>query len=115
MNAQQINWNSGFNIKLPNSIELALNNFDCVVIDGKGSDNIFQFFKVKRKDFNDIVAEVIEDYFGTTNGFAIEYVRELSMYGLLAKDQRDTPLYNREFHVDSFLKLLDATMSELST
>ena len=97
----------------PNNETVNKDNFTCTVIDGKGYDNIFQFFEVKIEDFDDLIAEVIEDHFGNTEPFAIEYVPELSMYGLLAKDQRDGPMYNSDFHIHTFLDLLDKTITEM--
>lgn len=100
-------------LTIPEHQEYDRNSFSCLVVDGKRNDLIFQFFKVKTADFSDIIAEVIEDHFGDTNKFAIEYVREMDMFGLLAKDIKDNPLFSKEFHIVRFLDLLDKTITEL--
>ena len=106
-------WSTGFSLAAPENETVAKDNFNCLVVAGKGLDNIFQFFEVKIDDFEELIAEVIEDHFGDTEGFAIEYVPELKMYGLLAKDQRDNPMYSRDFHIYDFLDLLSNTITEL--
>tara|TARA_Y100001972_G_C7469764_1_gene239262 strand:+ start:244 stop:582 length:339 start_codon:yes stop_codon:yes gene_type:complete len=105
-------WNI-HNLQIPNNETIDKDNFTCTVVDGKGTDNIFQFFNVKIDDFDEVLAETIEDHFGNTEGYALEFVSEMSMYGLLAKNQRDNPLFNKEFYVDQFLDLLDKTITEL--
>lgn len=106
-------WNEKFSLSAPENETVDLDNFSCIVVHGKGMDNIFQFFKVKFDDFEELIAEVIEEHFGDTESYAIEYVDELNMFGLLAKDQRDNPLYSKDFHVYGFLELLDNTIEQL--
>lgn len=103
-----------FQLAMPEHEEITHNNFTCIVVDGKGSDLIFQFFSVKVQDFENIIAEVIEDHFGSTDNFAIEYVTELSMFGLLYKDAKAHPLFSKEFHIYKFLSLLDDTITAVS-
>ena len=97
-------------LEVPEHEEVKKDTFQCLVVAGKGQDLIFQFFGVKAIEFPNIIAEVIEDHFGDTNNFAIEYVRELDMYGLLAKNIKQNPLFSREFHIIRFLDLLDKTI-----
>lgn len=99
-------------LEIPRHEEIQRDNFQCIVVDGKGDDLIFQFFEVTIKPFSDIVAEVIEDHFGSTDKFAIEYVAELKMYGLLAKDLKSNPLFSKETHIVKFLDLVDKTITE---
>ena len=106
-------WNEKFTLTAPENETIDMKNFSCMVVHGKGLDNIFQFFRVKFPEFDELVAEVIEEHFGDTDLFAIEYVGELDMFGLLAKDQRDNPLYSKDFHVYGFLDLLDSTIDQL--
>ena len=108
-----INWQQDLSLQIPDNETIETDNFNCVVVDGKGMDTIFQFFGVRTPEFSDVIAEVIEDHFGNTAGFAIEYVPELKMYGLLAKDHRENPLYNKDHQVYNFLDLLDSTITEL--
>lgn len=103
----------GLKLVAPENEEIFKDSFMCIAKDGKGLDNIFQFFSIKVKDFPQILAEVIEDYFGDTSKYALEYVPELKMYGLLAKDQRDNPLYSKKFHIHGFLTFLDNTIKEI--
>lgn len=107
------NWEQSFQLQPPKHDTVEKKNFMAVISDGKGDDIIFQFFKVKIQDFDGLLAEVIEDHFGSTNSFALEYVQELDMYGLLAKDIKSNALFNKKFHIDSFLDILDSTISEL--
>ena len=106
-------WESQFHLQTPEHEEIDLANFNCIVVDGKGHDLIFQIFEVKIDDFEELIAEVIEEHFGATEGFAIEYVPEMSMYGLLYKDARTDALFNKEFHVYEFLDLVSNTITEL--
>lgn len=106
-------WQELFQLQVPEHETIDKDNFSCIVVNGKGNDLIFQFFSIKDPDFDETVAEVIEDHFGNTEAFAIEYVREMDMYGLLAKDIKDNPLFSKEFHVYQFLDLLSKTITEL--
>ena len=107
-------WNQNFSLRIPDNEDIEKSNFSCIVVDGKGYDTIFQFFNVKSSDFDEVIAEVIEDHFGDTEGFAIEYVDEMDMFGLLAKDLKDNPMFSRDFHIYDFLDLLDSTITELN-
>ena len=109
----QQDWDSLFSLHTPEHEDLSFDNFNCIVVDGKGTDIIFQFFNTETKDFEEICAEVIDDHFGDTEGFAIEYVPEMEMYGLLYKDAKDNPLFSRDFHVYDFLDILSKTITEL--
>lgn len=109
----QQDWGSLFSLQTPQHEDISTDNFECIVVDGKGDDIIFQFFGIKTEEFDEIIAEVIEEYFGTTEGFAIEYIPEMSMYGLLYKDAKANPLFSKEFHVHDFLDLLSNTITEL--
>ena len=113
MNIEAVLGNQKISLSVPENKEYKRDNFTCLVVAGKGTDLIFQFFDVKYKDFPQVTAEVIEDHFGDTNNFAIEYVREMDMFGLLAKNIKDNPLFSEEFHVIRFLDLLSKTITEL--
>ena len=99
-------------LEAPKHEDIKRDNFQCIVVDGKGDDLIFQFFSIKISSFNALIAEIIEDHFGSTDGFAIEYVPEMGMYGLLAKDLKSNPLFSKEAHVIRFLDLVDKTVTE---
>ena len=106
-------WNASINIIPPTYEEHTASHFSCTVVDGKGHDLIYQFFKVEEKNFTDILAEVIDDFFGSTDNFAVEFVPELDSYALLAKNIKDNPLFTRERSVRAFLSLLNETISQV--
>ena len=106
-------WGQKLQIEIPAYDEIEKDVFNCIVVEGKDLDLIFQFFSVKCEDFEETIAEVIEDHFGNTEDFAIEFVTELDMFGLLAKNIKDNPLFSKEFHVHAFLDLLAKTITEL--
>lgn len=83
-----------------------------VVLRGRG-DVIFHFHDVRRSDFRDLLAEVVEEHFGTTDSFYFDDVPELEKtFGLLAKGVRNHPLYNQKHFIEDFLHLLDAVLIE---
>jgi hypothetical protein len=84
-----------------------------IVTRGEG-DVIYHFHEIRRKDFRDILAEVVESHFGNTEPFKFDDCPELPQTcGLLAKGVRSNPLFNIKFYVEDFLWLLDGTMVEL--
>ena len=100
-------------MQTPEHEDVKKDNFECIVVDGKGTDLIFQMFSLKVDEVEELVAEVIEDHFGDTENFAIEFVPEMGMYGLLYKNAKDNPLFSKDFHVYEFLDILDKTITEL--
>jgi hypothetical protein len=113
MNMDRVSLGNPTFLEAPEHEDIECTNFKCIVVDGKGFDVIFQFFNLKFQDFRDLAAEAVESHFGSTNGFAIEFVEELKMYGLLAKDLKENPLFNKEFHIYDFVDLLDKTLTEV--
>ena len=107
------NWEEFFSLQTPEHEDVKKDNFECIVVDGKGTDLIFQMFSLKVDEVEELVAEVIEDHFGDTENFAIEFVPEMGMYGLLYKNAKDNPLFSKDFHVYEFLDILDKTITEL--
>lgn len=89
------------------------NNFEAVAVIKQDNNVIFQFFKTKRKDFRDILAEVVESHFGSTDDFAVAYEKELHSYSLLGKQLQSLPTFSNDTHVDQFFSLLDNTIEEL--
>jgi hypothetical protein len=105
-------WEESFRLVAPVNIEIKKKEFICTVVHGKGTDNIFQFFEVRHKDFDNLLAEVIEDYFGATESFALDYIADIDSYALLAKNLRDNPMFNVKYHVEGFLDILAGTIRE---
>mgnify|MGYP001208656263 CR=1 FL=1 len=103
--------NTQFSIEPRRSFEG--NNFEAMAVLKKDNNIIFQFFNAKRKDFRDILAEVIEDYFGSTDNFAVAYEKELQSYSLLGKELQSFPMFSTDTHIDKFFSLLDNTIEEL--
>lgn len=108
---KEVTSQSGWQLEAPEHEEVEATNFRCIVVEGKGFDTIFQFFNANFEDFEEVAAEVVEDHYGNTDGFAIEFVKELNMHGLLAKDLRDNPLFSKEHHIYDFIELLDSTLT----
>jgi hypothetical protein len=80
----------------------------------KDSDIIFHFQGIRNKDFRQILAEVLDAHFGSTDAFKFDPVPELpDTFGLLAKGVRLNPLFSLKFYVEDFLWLLDRTLVEL--
>jgi len=94
-------------------IEFEGTNFEAVAVLKKDTNVIFQFFKTKRKDFRDILAEVVESHFGSTDDFAVAYEKELHSYSLLGKQLQALPMFSKDSHINQFFSLLDYTIEEL--
>ena len=94
-------------------LEFQGKQFRTEIVNGKGMDTIFQFFDVRHTDFPQIIAEVVDDFHGRTDGFALDYVPELDSYAFLAKDLRAHPMFSVAFHIEKFLHLLDNTITEI--
>jgi hypothetical protein len=82
-----------------------------IVLRGEG-DIIYQFFGVKHPDFKGFLAEVVDEHFGSTDDFRVDYIQELKSWSLLAKDVRTRPLFNFKHYTEDFMWLLDAALEE---
>lgn len=89
------------------------NGIDYIVSKRKQTDNVYQFFTEENSLFEQVLADVIDSYFGSTSGFFIEYVLDLKMYGLLAQGQREAFNYNVEHHVSGFLNVLETVLIDM--
>ena len=110
---QEADWKKTYKIDQPERIMFDGQTFRAEIVNGVKDDLIFQFFDIKLKDFATILAEVIEAHYNSTDRFAVEYVKELDSFALLAKDIKTNPMFDIEFHVEQFLFLLDKTIEEI--
>jgi len=88
------------------------NNFRVEIV-AKGDDLIYQFFDVKKPDFRDFLAEIIESHFGGTTQFSAAYVPEVESLGVLAKGVVGSPFFNYDHYTVGFLNLVDVCLGEL--
>lgn len=99
---------------MPTRRSLGLTNFDVdIVYRDPYGDVIYQFLNVTVPKFDEILATVIEEHFGSTDFFRVRYEREISAWGLLAKQVRQSPLYNRNHYEDEFVGLVDDVLTGL--
>ena len=84
-----------------------------VVLPGE-ADVIFHFFLHKKQDdFDTFLAEVVDNHFGSTDGFSVAYTPEVDSWGLKAEGLRKRPLYSIKSYVESFLQLVDDALGFL--
>lgn len=77
-------------------------------------DLIFQFFMKKfPKDFDKLLAEIVEAHFGTTDNFAVHYEAILESWGLIARGFLARPGVDHNYIIEGFLNLVDNTLGEL--
>lgn len=100
--------------------EFELNHVDMQVVYRHNGDVIYQVFPHQGDthwpslaDARQFLAEVIEAHFGDTRRFSASYVPEVSSWGILAKGLKNIPTFNREFHVDAFVQLVDDAVDAL--
>lgn len=65
--------------------------------------------------FRDLLAEVIEAHFGSTESFAVDYVPEMSSYALIGRGLLARPIVDRDHLTTHFARLLDAAVHVLRT
>lgn len=78
-------------------------------------DIVYQFQlkpKYRKGDFGTLLDIVIEQHFGSTDNFFLDYVHELDSWALLAREARANPFYNETHYIEDFLSLLDAALLE---
>lgn len=77
-------------------------------------DIIFQFFMKKfPKDFDKLLAEIVEAHFGSTDLFAVHYESLLESWALIARGLLSRPGANPTYTIEGFLNLVDNTLGEL--
>jgi hypothetical protein len=74
---------------------------------------IFQItLKRPFEDFRALLGEVIEEHFGSTDKFRASFEEDLGTWSVICLGARDNPLFNKQFHVEDFLSLLDIAVDE---
>lgn len=99
-------------LEIPPRLKFEGNILDADIVPRGDGDLIYHFSNIKHPDFKKILAEVVEQHFGATDDFRIDFVPELQAWGLLAKNVRKKPLFNLMFYTEDFLWLLDAVLKE---
>jgi len=79
----------------------------------KDEDIIYQLFDFRVKDMRNLMAEVIESHFGSTESFRAAEIPELDSLGIIAKKVRSYPLFNFKHYTEDFLSLTDKVLGEL--
>ena len=87
-------------------------NFKAEIV-SKGDDLIYQFFGVKHDDFRNLLSEIIESHFGSTDKFSAAYVPELKSLGVRAKGVAGSSFFNYDHYTSGFLGLVDRVLSEV--
>jgi len=82
-----------------------------IVFRGEG-DVIYHFPKIRHKDFKNLLSAVVESHFGSVDSFKVDYVRDMGLWSLLAKNVRTNPLFDMKHYTEDFLWLLDGTLEE---
>lgn len=79
----------------------------------RGDEDVIYQFEVKHSDFRTLLAAVIENHFGDTEGFKFDTIPEIpNAFGLLAKGVRSKPFFNGKHYTEDFLALLDDVLDE---
>lgn len=114
-------WDSASNeeivVEPREEVTLKHTRFQVVYREDSG-DVIFQVFPESQKwpgpgEAREFLAAVIEDYFGDTSRFSASYVPELESWGIRASGLLNLPSYDKDFHVDRFLHMMDDTVDAL--
>jgi len=87
-------------------------NFEAVIVYRGDGDIIYQLFKVRHGDFRQLLAEVVEAHFSSTDDFAVDFMKEVLSWGLIARGVRTRPLFNEQHYTGKFLDLLDQVLEE---
>lgn len=98
--------------------EFELQHTDVTVVFKDDGDIIFQFFPQGSKwpvpaAARDFLAEAIEAHFGSTDRFAASYVPELESWAVKAAGLTTQVSYDKAFHVDRFVHLVDDAVDAL--
>ena len=100
-------------IVLPVTEHYQFANFEAYVTQRGDKDIVVQFVSPKYRPFEDVLPEVVESHFGTTDGFKLHVEPAIQSFGLLMEGIRGRPSYSHEHVVDNFLNLVDKTLSIL--
>lgn len=100
-------------ISLPSSEHYQMKNFEAYVTDRGDRDIVIQFIAPKCKTFEDVLPEIVEGHFGTTEGFKLHVEPQITSFGLLLEGVRSRPAFSRTHTVDNFLAFVDQTLSIL--
>jgi len=100
-------------ISLPSSQHHQMKNFEAYVTDRGEKDLVVQFVSPKYKHFQEVLPEIVEGHFGTTEGFKLHVEPEIKSYGLLMEGIRGRPSFSPEHVITNFLAFADQTLSIL--
>ena len=97
--------------------EVELAHGRAVAVFRDSGDVIFQFFPDRtwppQAEARQFLAEVIEAHFGDTERFSASYVPELDSWAVKASQLANIVSYDKVFHVDAFIQLVDDTVDAL--
>ena len=79
----------------------------------KGNDIVFHLGN-PHSDFQQIIVEVVNDFFEDAETFGIEYLEEVDCYSLYALGMANNPLVDSWKRAKAFLTLLDNTLGALN-
>jgi hypothetical protein len=98
-------------VSLPPRAEYRGKKFKAVIV-VKNDDLIYQFFNVRHKDFQTLLAEIIEAHFGKTDDFSASYVPEFESLAVRAKKVCESPFFNYSHYTEKFLDLVDRCLDQ---
>ena len=100
-------------IAVPETTHVVMKNFEAYVTNKGDRDIVIQFVSPKCKTFEDVLPEVVESHFGTTDGFRLHVEPLIKSFGLLMEGVRGRPMFSYDHTVTNFLALVDQTLSIL--
>lgn len=100
-------------ISVPQSEYHQMKNFEAYVTERGDRDLVVQFVAPKCKDFSEVLPEIVDGHFGTTEGFKLHVEPEIKSYGLLMEGVRGKPSFSPEHVITNFLAFADQTLSIL--
>ena len=100
-------------ISVPAMQHYQLKNFEAYVTERGSRDLVIQFVAPKCRTFEEILPEVVEGHFGTTEGFKLHSEPQIKSFGLLLEGVRGRPIFSYDHSVTNFLNLVDQTLSIL--
>lgn len=82
------------------------------MVEKEGRDIIFHLGN-PHQDFQQIIVEVVNDFFEEAETFGIEYLQEVDSYSLHALGMSGNPLVDSWKRAQAFLTLLDNTLGAI--
>ena len=88
--------------------------FACYLTPRGRYDFVIQFLDVRgdASQFPELLAECVEEFFGSTGDFALDQPFD-ETYGLLMRGIRQVPGFTHESHIYGFLRLVDNALAAL--